>query len=326
MEFIFNDIRKRLSGEIDILLRTSPFFSNGLINRLLIAGDAWLRQESVTHITGDINFALLGVRKKSALLTILDCGFIHKHSGAKGVLLRKLWLEWPVRHARKITTISESVKEEIIRLTGCAPEKIVVIPVAISDSFYPSESEFNESRPRILHVGTAPNKNLERLVAACCGVSCRLVIIGVIPTSIQRQLSIDGIEYENHEILSQAEVVHQYNKCDLLSFVSTYEGFGMPILEAQRVGRPVVTSNLSSMPEVAGRAACLVDPFDVKAIRDGIMRVVSDEEYRKELVALGNENVRRFEPCAIANQYLDVYKYMLDELSSPTKSQTRKMN
>ncbi len=66
------------------------------------------------------------------------------------------------------------------------------------------------------------------------------------------------------------EVVDQYHKCDLVSFVSTYEGFGMPIVEANAIGRPVFTATVASMPEVAADAACLVDPFDVQAIRNGV--------------------------------------------------------
>ena len=90
------------------------------------------------------------------------------------------------------------------------------------------------------------------------------------------------IEYENWSNLSLDEVVRKYQQCDLLTFCSTYEGFGMPIVEANVVGRPVVTSDISSMPEVAGNAACLVDPFDSASIRSGIRRVIKDIDYRSE--------------------------------------------
>jgi len=82
----------------------------------------------------------------------------------------------------------------------------------------------------------------------------------------------------------------------------------MPILEAQAVGRPVITSNILSMPEVAGDAACLVDPFDVSAIREGILKIIQDGSYREELIRKGQMNIRRFDPEKIALQYLDLYK------------------
>jgi glycosyltransferase involved in cell wall biosynthesis len=94
----------------------------------------------------------------------------------------------------------------------------------------------------------------------------------------------------------------------MVIFASTYEGFGLPIIEANAVGRPVVTSDIYSMPEVAGDAACLVNPFDVSNIRTGVLRVIQDESYRRKLIENGFKNVERFKPNAIAQQYLELYK------------------
>ena len=94
----------------------------------------------------------------------------------------------------------------------------------------------------------------------------------------------------------------------MVVFVSTYEGFGLPILEGNAVGRPVITSNISSMPEVAGDAACLVNPFDEAEIRNGVLKVIKESSYRQELVAKGLINVKRFRPEEIAKQYAELYK------------------
>jgi glycosyltransferase involved in cell wall biosynthesis len=85
----------------------------------------------------------------------------------------------------------------------------------------------------------------------------------------------------------------------------------MPIIEAQWVERPVVTSNCSSMPEVAGAAACLVDPFDVGSIRAGILRVINDEPYRERLIELGRENRERFSLAQVAHQYGALYERVM---------------
>jgi glycosyltransferase involved in cell wall biosynthesis len=120
-------------------------------------------------------------------------------------------------------------------------------------------------------------------------------------------LQASEIEYENMIELSHMEIVREYEKCDILAFASIYEGFGMPIIEAQRVGRTVLTSSCSSMPEVGGEGACFVDPLNVSSIRDGFQRIILDEEYRESLIAAGFENAKRFDPDVIARQYLRVY-------------------
>lgn len=308
LEFVFLDIRSRLKERVKIDVREAPFHSNGIVRRLWICFDAWWHQSDITHVTGDISFAALALRKNSSVLTIPDCGFVKTSSRFRRAVFKKIWLDWPVSHVRVVTTISEVAKAEIVALTNCMPDKVVVIHVAISECFKPTPFDFNKECPRILFVGAALNKNLSRVAKACVGTACKLVIVGDIPASISQQLRDDKIQFENHVNLSQSELVRQYARADLLVFASTYEGFGMPILEAQAVGRPVVTSNISSMPEVAGDAACFVDPFNIESIRAGIQNVISDETYREELIVRGFENVKRFDPEKIANQYLELYR------------------
>ncbi|MCB0583153.1 MAG: glycosyltransferase, partial [Phaeodactylibacter sp.] len=89
---------------------------------------------------------------------------------------------------------------------------------------------------------------------------------------------------------------------------SEYEGFGMPILEAQATGRPVITSNICSMPEVAGRGAALVNPYDPAAKRAAIEQIIRNAGYREELIQEGRENVKRFNLEKIAGQYLELYR------------------
>jgi glycosyltransferase involved in cell wall biosynthesis len=159
----------------------------------------------------------------------------------------------------------------------------------------------------VLQVGTGAHKNLTGAIQALTGLRCHLKIIGQLSSEQRGILKRQRIDFSNIENATDAEVVRAYQECDLLLFASTYEGFGLPIVEANATGRPVVTSNLLSMPEVAGGAACLVDPFDVASIRAGVVRVIGDPVYRQSLVVAGLENVKRFEPRRIAAQYAAMY-------------------
>jgi glycosyltransferase involved in cell wall biosynthesis len=94
----------------------------------------------------------------------------------------------------------------------------------------------------------------------------------------------------------------------MVVFASLYEGFGLPILEAQATGRPVITSNFGAMKEAAGEGALFVDPYSVESIRSAILRIKNEPQLREELVRKGRENVARFRPEAIARQYAEIYR------------------
>lgn len=286
-------------------------YSIGLLPRLRAMLEARQHQGDVNHITGDVNFLVLALPGKKTVLTLLDCGFLKHPNPIIRRILKLLWLDLPVKHAHYITAISESTKQDVIRHTGCRPDKIRVIPVVITSDFKPVVKPFNTSKPQILHIGTAFNKNLVRHIEAISGLNCTLHIIGKIPDAERMLLEQHSIDYTNEFDVSAERVFEAYAQCDMLLFASTLEGFGMPILEAQMIGRPVVTGNVTSMPEVAGKGACLVDPFDAQNIRAGILKVWQDDHWRSQLIEAGFENVKRYEPLTVAAQYADLYQEIL---------------
>jgi glycosyltransferase involved in cell wall biosynthesis len=188
----------------------------------------------------------------------------------------------------------------------------IVIPVAISPEFQFKAKKFNKLKPILLQVGTAANKNLPRLIEAIRGISCTLNIVGKRIPEYEALLIKYEIDYIYESGLTNAEMISRYENADIVTLVSTYEGFGMPILEAQAVGRAVISSNVYSMPEVAGNTALLVDPENTQAVREGILRLIHDDQYREERIKLGLENVKRFDPDLIAAMYYDLYREVLE--------------
>ena len=163
-------------------------------------------------------------------------------------MLKYFWFTLPLKYCKYVTVVSEATKNELLKFINYPEQNIYVIPNAIDGGYKYVPSDFNESCPQILQVGTTYNKNLERLIEAIKDIPCRLNIIGILSQDLIYLLEKNKIVYVNYTNLSQEAIIQQYIDCDMLSFVSTYEGFGMPIIEANATGRPVVTSNLLSMP------------------------------------------------------------------------------
>jgi len=290
---------------------TCRFPSEGIAARIYNALEAIPRKGDVNHVTGDVQYLTYFIRGRRTLLTVLDCGSLHRLRGLRRALFRLLWYDVPLRRAAMVSAISEFTRREIGELLGSDPASVRVVPCCVSPAFRPAVAKGLRKRPLILQVGTSANKNVIRLAEAVAGMDCDLRIIGQLSEGQRRALAASRASFDSASGLSVQQMAEAYEGADLVTLASTYEGFGLPIVEANAVGRPVVTSDRCSMPEVANGAACLVDPFDAVSIRSGIGRVLGDDGYRAELVEAGFANARRFEPSLIATMYADLY----DELA-----------
>jgi glycosyltransferase involved in cell wall biosynthesis len=318
IERVFEGVRARLAGRFDVQVVTSSYPSKGLVNRLRAAWEARAHQGDVTHVTGDVHYVGLLLDRKRTVLTVHDTELLDRASWLKRLIYTWLWLRLPVWRAAVVTVPSEATRDDLLRVVRCRPRKMRVIPNPVGDAFHADLRPFAADRPTVLMIGTAPNKNLERAIAALADVPCRVVIIGALEDAHRRALSAAGIDYTNLVDLDGDAVVRCYRDCDLLLFVPIKEGFGLPILEAQATGRPVITSDRPPLREVAGTGACLVDCHDVAAIRAGVRRVIDDAGYRDALVAAGFRNAERFDPDQVTDQYAKVY----DELISRRAGRT----
>ncbi|MGB3801870.1 MAG: glycosyltransferase family 1 protein [Lewinella sp.] len=268
---------------------------------------------AVNHITGDVTSIVFGLRQPT-VITFHDCNPLLRYPKwhPRYWFYRWVIFEWPANRAEAVTVISEKTRQEILALTSCSPDKLRVIPNFVDPAFTFQPKKFNTAYPTLLQVGVKANKNLSRLAEALRGIPCRLEIIGEPGTEDLRQLQRQQIDFHFASGLSDEEVRQRYEDCDALLFVSTYEGFGLPILEAQMTGRPVVTSNISPHREVAGTGGAeLVDPEDVSSIRAGVLRLLQDAKGREDLIAQGRQNAQTYHIDSIATQYLDLYETIL---------------
>lgn len=237
--------------------------------------------------------------------------------------------------ASKVITVSESTKGDIINLLGIKEEKICVIYEAADSTFCLDENssfdseilkQYSITKPYFLYVGEIrPHKNLEGLIEA-------FSIFKYKYNEEETQLVITGQEYSDYkgpllradELKIKGSLVVTgpvpnshlkvlYREAEVFLLVSFYEGFGLPILEAMQYGIPVITSNVSSMPEVAGNAALLVNPYEPEEIAEAMNCIRNSEHLKMQLVRKGIVQAKNFSWERTAKKTLGVYDDVLNK-------------
>lgn len=312
IEQVFADVRNALPPNV---VQSEFFCPHRVATPLAILKNCQLAKchvGEVNHITGEVHYLAMALPRRGLVLTIHDTGDTNAFSGWKKRAFDYLWFTGPIKRAQAVTFISESSRVATERLIGRKIPNAVVIPDPVSPAFQFEPKEFPQRTPRILCLGTKVNKNLERLAEALRGMDVELRLIGE-PTDQQaKAFRENNISLSMARNLSANEVAQEYRDADIVSLVSTFEGFGLPIVEGQAMGRVVVTSNIDPMSDTAGGAACLVDPLDILSIRAGFERVISNADARAELIEKGRVNAQRFSAETIAGQYAMLYRRLLD--------------
>ncbi len=310
-----------------------------LSNLLLASGfrpglSYWEKYFDSPDILHGTNYSVYPCQNSLKVMNIYDLTFIKYPQYVDGVVKTytervRRCLQW----TDLVLTISESSKQDIIEYLHVAPEKIYVTPLAsrYNPSFldqanihkWEKQIKYDFSQPYILFVSTIePRKNIENIITAFnllnqkYQIPHQLVLIGnkgwnykPIFAAIENspwQNKIHHLQYLNNQLVGLF-----YSQADVFVYPSHYEGFGLPVLEAMTLGAPVVTGNTSSLPEVAGDAAILIDPKDPIQLAEAILQVISNSQLRQELINKGRDRAKLFSWERTAKETLKAYRSII---------------
>ncbi|MCB9802173.1 MAG: glycosyltransferase family 4 protein [Pseudomonadales bacterium] len=264
--------------------------------------------------------------------TIHDLAMLKYPDTAHPRILKAHQRSWKILGERNahIIAVSRATKKDVVELLGIPDYRVHVVPEALplevkvqSDQLTQEAVEYVSKkyqldRPYILFVGTRePRKNLKRLIKAWQPLASevQLIIAGESGWDNSERIS-NNPHLRFLGRVSDATLSVLYAQAELVAYPSLYEGFGLPILEAFEYGTPVVTANISSMPEVAGNAAVLVDPLEVESIRSGITEILG-ESAQQQKVRLQRMIIRKqlFDWETVTDATVQVYQKALDEHS-----------
>lgn len=297
--------------EIKVLKWPGPMWT-----QLRFSAEMLLRQP-------DVLFAPLGVlplvvpRNTVATLHGLEYEFYPKTYSWFNLKYLRRNSKHSLKKSRKIIAISENTKNDLVELYNVRLDKITVVHHGVDRSNYWNDSARNDHNqtPFILYLGRVETKkNIKGLIRAFSllkekyQVPHKLVLAGGKGYGFDEVLKSN---FSNKQIvftgyISEQEKWQLLKNADCFAFPSFYEGFGIPILEAQQAGCPVLTSNISSMPEVAGAGAVLVNPDNIEEIAAAMYKIISDEDSKNNLIRKGYQNVDRFSWQKCAQKTLQV--------------------
>lgn len=271
-------------------------------------------KNGINHVTGDIHYCILGLIGVKSVLTIHDdYAFTQAKKGYLGKLYKWLfWLYLPIKFANEVLCISPETKKSIDKLVKNSKTRILT-QHCLNSNYKESVSE-ESNKPILLQVGTLPQKNLETTLKAIKGLYVQIHIIRKMSDEQIKIANSLNIDFVNLYDLSDEEIINEYKKAKVVLFPSLKEGFGMPIIEAQSIGRPVITSNLEPMNWVAGNNyPLLINPFSCEELRDSLIKLLNDEKFYKYSVSIGLENAKRFNINIVYTNFLSLYTKLYNQ-------------
>ncbi len=306
--FYYELFKNFKNNKFEIKFKICPLHSKNIFNRIILCIWAIFNQGDINHICGDINFISIFLKKKKTINTFLDCYSMKRLNGIKRFLYSLFWIKIPILKSNKIIAISKKTSEEILNYSQIdCRSKIKIIGICVSNRFKKKQKSNIGKLLNILIVGTSINKNINNIFYSLKDINCKSTIIGYLDKTKIDKLTKLNIRFKNYVAVSDKKLINEYEKSDLLLYPSLYEGFGMPILESQSVGRVVITSKIEPMLSVAGNGAIFVNPRKISEISKAIKNVANSKKLRLSTISNGFINVKKFSKLTILREHLEIY-------------------
>lgn len=301
MVYFFSSLRKRYAGKLKNVkkFRLPPSLFEVLFNRIRNVGiEKFIGPVDIFHSSDWVQ----PPSKAKKVTTYHDVAALKfpQWSNPKIVAVNKRRLRIVEREIDKVIAVSISTKNDLLEVSGLKNDQVEVIYEGVSKDFKPaSEKEKAGLRKKydlpekfiLATGGVGERKNLKRIKEAAEGFNL---------VTTFKDLTV-----------TDEELPVLYSCAQVLVYATLYEGFGLPILESMACGTPVITSNVSSMPEVAGHAAVLIDPTSIQGIKESIRVVLNDTQMREELIEKGLDRAKEFTWEKTARETADLYKSLI---------------
>lgn len=331
-----NDISKDIEG-LNMPIKLCTLFPYGVYRRI------WnmipINYNKLFNSNADIyhffNFIVPPRIKGKVITTIHDMTYVlYPETMDKRNLKRiKDDIVYSVERSDKIITVSESSKRDIIKYLNVPEEKIEIVyngvhyyefsGILTKEKRLMVRSKYSLPEKYILYMGTLePRKNIESILESYYVLKknyaseVKLVIAGKKGWLFENIFSVvEKLKLQNDVVFTdyvdELDKAAIYQMASLFVFPSIYEGFGIPVLEAMAASVPVITSNVSSLPEVAGDAAVLVEPKDINSLAESMHKILSDDDFKLELVEKGHIQAKKFTWQSSAEKLYEIYKSII---------------